>query len=350
MTTYPPTSSGAPPVNDALLHKAGPAHRADCRMRDGPVRPRTVANGCLRAAVDRWSARVEGARVRRTIRVQALAPGMVSVRLSGDPRAFASVGLRAAFGPHGGEDDSGASGGTRHLNWIAVDLARYRGGVLAGAGLLDPFDEPARTAVRLNGGYFNYLRRACPLQPEHIPIGPVALAGRRRMPSLAVPARYGPDYRSVCFPDGSCLTSAPMLSESGVAVFAAKAAGNPDYRLPAGFSFDGGGQVPPGCLWHAHDPNPRAGISYPPDMRKGIARLVAAPMPSRSLLAGGWSLSDFSHAMARLDRLNTPANSSLNLDGGESLALRAWVDGNKALEVCQASTPRWVANLIEFTS
>ena len=77
-------------------------------------------------------------------------------------------------------------------------------------------------------------------------------------------------------------------------------------------------------MWHAHDANPLAAISLPSSAGSGRIRLVAAPMGDRSCADSGWTLTAFSAAMARLDRQQSPPNVSLNLDGGESVALLAW--------------------------
>ncbi|GAB3062265.1 hypothetical protein GCM10027214_29560 [Stenotrophomonas tumulicola] len=237
--------------------------------------------------------------------------------------------------------------------------------MVVGEGLLDaselatcvgPRPEVGAVVVRINGGYFNFLRRASAEVPEYAAIGPVAGAGGRPGLSLPVPAAFASDYQSVTFGDGSLFSSAPVLSRRGTAVFAGKAQDDPNYRLPEGFSFDRGGLIPPGHLWHAHDANPRAGLSLPAGPGEGIVRLVAAPMPDRSMAASGYTLRTFSQVMARLDRLHPDgrgkgvANSSLNLDGGESLLLQAWAGGQRRVDIRQVSHPRSVGNFIEFRS
>jgi len=289
---------------------------------------------------------VDGWRVRKTCRIQSLAPGLVSVRLRGDAALLGKLGLL----PEG----AGAAPVTcRAVDWVAVDMGRFRGSVVQGDGLLDLRQAPSlrdglQTRVRLNGGFFNYRKRADATQGEHVAIGAHLAPGGAALPALPLPAGFEGDYRQLHFADGSSLCSAPTLAQAGVPVFAQQMVGRAGYRLPPDFSFDRGDQITPGVLWHANDPNPRAAISVPVT-GEGTVRLVAAPMVDRTDANSGWTLHAFSQMLARVDRLQEPANTSLNLDGGESVALAAWVGGQRVLEVAQTTSPRAVGNYLEFT-
>lgn len=348
MTTSPPPLATTPtPVRlSPALGAAG---------RPPSIKPRGVHNGGLPVeakALARWQALVAGRQLRRTLSVTTLAPGMVGVRLYAWPSFVDRVGLQDTVVGQPATDGSATA--TRRLDWISLDPSRFSGRVVQGDGLLDtslpPEDgQPNLACVRLSGGYFNFLQRACPDRPEHLSIGPSRGRGGALRAALPLPTAYAGDYCELVFPDGSSLACAPLLGEQGEPVFAVRADGDPRYRLPPDFSFERGDQVAPGVLWHAHDANPRAAISMPTVTGKGARiRLVAAPMDQRTSAGSGWTLSAFSGALARLDRMQDPPNVSLNLDGGESVALSAWVGGRPLLDSRQTLRPRRVGNLIEF--
>lgn len=344
MTTSP-SSPAEPPLSPAFppASSSSSSVKCPCVLNPAGVRNRSLAEA---RTAGRWRAVVEGGRVRRAITVTTLAPGMIAVRLEGPPALLERMGLQVAAAPQ-------AARAAKQLAWISLDPRRFSGSVVQGEALLDPCAAPAGgeragTCVRINGGYFNYRQRACSAQPEPRPIGPLNTAGGRQQPALPVPSAFAGDYHQMMFADGSSFASAPLLAERGEPVFGIKAAGNPMYRLPPDFCFERGDLVPPGVLWHAHDANPRAAISLPSSAGSGRIRLVAAPMGDRSCADSGWTLTAFSAAMARLDRQQSPPNVSLNLDGGESVALLAWVGGRPLLDVRQTLQPRRVGNLVEF--
>ena len=279
---------------------------------------------------------------------------MIAVRLHASPELLERTGLRATAiaAQRQGRPVTMA----KQLAWVSLDPHRFSGRVVQADVLIDPCtpaagETTAATCVRINGGYFNFRQRACSGSPEHLPIGPLRTRGGAQQLALALPPAFADDYYALAFADGSLLASAPLLAERGEPAFAAKACGNPLYRLPPDFCFERGDQVAPGVLWHAHDANPRAAISLPTTAASGRVRVVAAPMSDRSRADCGWTLSEFSGALARLDRLegrHRPPNTSLNLDGGESVALLAWAEGRPLLDIRQTARPRQVGNLIEF--
>ncbi len=320
-----------------------------------------VRNGVSPAswAFDRWRAVVQGTQVRRTVRVTTLAPGMVSVSLNASDRLLHRLGMRPPCALAEKLEHRPAT--ARQLTWLSLDPGRYSGTVMQADSLVDPCQDEACDAhavnaagvsatARINGGFFNFRQRSAVDSGEHVPIGPVRTAGGVPQACLPLPPGYVDDYHELQFQDGSSLVCAPLLGEAGNPVFAAKAHDNPHYRLPPGFDFERGDQVRPGVLWHANSANPRAAISVPSTVGSGRIRLVVAPMHDRACAESGWTLAGFSTAMARLDRLHSPANASLNLDGGESIALLA-KDGERVLlDVRQTSVPRRVGNLIEFST
>lgn len=310
-------------------------------------------------AFDRWRAVVHGKEVRRSLRVTTLAPGMVSVSLNASDRLLHRLGMRAPCAL--AEKHEHRPAATRQLTWLSLDPARCSGTVMQADSLVDPCRDAAcdghavkaagvSATARINGGFFNFRQRAAEDRGEHVPIGPVRTTGGIPQPCLPLPPDYVDDYRELQFQDGSSLVCAPLLGEAGNPVFAVKAHDNPHYRLPPGFDFERGDLVRPGLLWHAHDANPRAAISVPSTVGNGRIRLVVAPMHDRACAESGWTLAGFSTAMARLDRLHSPANASLNLDGGESIALLARDGERVLLDVRQTKVPRRVGNLIEFST
>lgn len=349
MTTSPSPLSVQPVPASFTVPVAAPAAPGP-----RPPKPTRVLNSSLPAEVKaaaRWRALLSGQQLRRTLSVTTLAPGMIAVRLHGPPALLERMGLRStAAGPQPADSPASVA---RRVAWVSLDARRFSGHVVQGDSLLDPClhpagEDPSTACVRINGGYFNFRQRACVGSPEHLPIGSLRTRGGAAQPALQVPPAFVDDYRELAFGDGSSLASAPLLAERGEAVFALKASGNPCYRLPPDFSFERGDVVAPGMLWHAHDANPRVAISVPAGPGNGRIRLVAAPMVDRSCADTGWTLSAFSAVLARLDRQHSPPNLSLNLDGGESVALMAWAEGRTLLDVRQTLQPRHVGNLIEF--
>jgi hypothetical protein len=62
----------------------------------------------------------------------------------------------------------------------------------------------------------------------------------------------------------------------------------------------------------------------------------------------GYSLAQWAQITSRLDRLSAPPNTSLNLDGGGSVALVVMQPGGERISVAQQPAGRPVANLIGF--
>ncbi len=312
--------------------------------------------GLERRVAQRWRALVEGAAVRRHYHVRALADGAVFVQVRGGREVMDAVAL---MGPCAAGDVVADGGIHRHVAWLALDQRCFSSRLVADGSLQDPTrcasrggGQPAghRVVVHINGGFFNYARRSCQDLPEAASIGPSRSMQSGPLPCLPLPALFADDYQRLQFSDGSHVVSAPQLAVDGVDVFSSRMRSDPRYRLPDRFSFDAGDVVPPGSLWHAHDPNPRAGISMPASTSTGIVRLVVAPMPRRDQPASGCSLAAFAGIMARLDRMETPANRSVNLDGGESVVLQAWVNGVREVDVRQVAVPRRIGNFIGFSS
>lgn len=352
-----------PPSPSSLLAPPAPIPRPDllcvsATSSRGTMKRIRVHNASLPPAAARaaehWHAVVKGRQLRRSIHVTTLAPGMVAVHLQASPALLQRMGLQHATTAALAEDPPDAV--TKRLAWMSLDPRRFSGHVVQGDALLDPCVGPAgeaaaRPCARINGGYFNFRQRACVDRPEHLSIGPLRTQGGTPQPTLPLPPAFADDYHELGFADGSSLACAPLLAERGAPVFAAKASGSPLYQLPRDFAFERGDQVAPGVLWHAHDANPRAAVSLPTTADSGCIRLVAAPMTDRGCADSGWTLAEFSGALARLDRLggqHGPPNISLNLDGGESVALLAWTEGRPVLDIRQTAQPRQVGNLIEF--
>lgn len=334
LSTLPPASIAPYAVDGARPgHKLIPSLQAvDNRLRH--VAPAAVA-------LARWQAVVEGARVRRFISVHTLGPGVIGVNVRATPGQLQQLGLQV--------DQAADAQVVKRLSWISLDPQRHVARVVQGDALTDPLAmETPASRVRINGGFFNFRHRACADAAEALPVVRLRTAGGSEHAALPLPAAFAADYAELHCSDGSSLTCAPRLGVAGVAVFAQRALGHPDYRLPPDFSFEKGDQIAPGVLWHAQDANPRAAISVPQGEGDGRVRLVVAPMEDRSCAASGWTLPAFSTVLARLDRLQQPPNASLNLDGGESVALVAWVAGEPRLDVRQTVRPRAVGNLLEF--
>ncbi|HBG89991.1 MAG TPA: hypothetical protein DDX20_07540 [Stenotrophomonas sp.] len=300
-----------------------------------------------------------GARVRRDFRVRSVGPAAVHVQIRADAVALARTRLAAALaqGQILAQRDRACD---VHITWLALDARRYHGRVVADGSLLDPVENcrcpaahtpPSRHPVAIiNGGFFNHRQRASASAPEAAAVGSIHSPERTDLPCLPPPSPFEDDYHTMRFSDGSQLASAPLLSDQGRPVFSLRMGQDPRYRLPDGFSFERGDCIVPGSLWHAGDPNPRAGISLPGTANDGSYRLLVALMSARERPASGFTLAAFSRLMAAVDTLQTPPGTSVNLDGGESVSLQAAVDGRGCVNARQSVQARRVGNLLAFCS
>lgn len=155
-------------------------------------------------------------------------------------------------------------------------------------------------SIMINGGYYNYQKRASKNHSELATIGKMT-ANDIDFEFIPLPDKYRKDYGEIKFSDGSLIESAPVLTKNGMPIFST--AQFSKYRLDVNFSFDTG-FIAPGELRHASDRNPRAAISLPEGRNEGIVRIVACISQRRD--EGGVTLPEWCAFLTRLDRMNTP--------------------------------------------
>jgi hypothetical protein len=333
-----------------------------------------------------------GRQARKHIQVRSVAEGLIFVRLSGDRRFFERIGLHGETAcsvvskgailkeavlkgsAPTGSDNSEPYFEERQLAYLAVDHRRFRGCVLAQKGRLShprdfhnpsepsreepssrsfsvPYQRAARPVAYVNGGFFNHRQFASTDAEEQASIG---RSGHQNgsLPSLPLPDDYRDDYRQVSFEDGSLLNTGPQLSFCGTPVFTEAMLEDPKYDLEAGFSL-ATDKIIPGHLRHAAGRHPRAAISAPSARGRhahmGWSRLAVGIVKDRDAdPEAGYTMAEWAKMTARLDRLSSPPNASVNLDGGKSVALGVAGLGKRDVRVAQFETGRPVANFIGF--
>lgn len=303
----------------------------------------------------RYLATWRGATVRTHVRIKAFAQALISVRLKGTRAWFERVGLERVF------DERDGPSRVRELAYLALDGQRYIGsvrGAADGGALVNPVtltredattltDKADGTIVCINGGYFNHKQKASAQAPQCASIGKF-VSHAREEPSLPIPQAYAHDYCALEFADGSCVQVAPRLSAGGEPLI--------DRNTLIAQKYDVEGRDPkwrpdivPGSLQHAAGRHPRAALSLPVTGNGGTIRLITGLVRNRDADPdGGYDLAQWAQATRRLDRLSAPANTSVNLDGGASVALVALTADGKRLCLSQSETGRPVANLICF--
>lgn len=310
------------------------------------------------ASSSRLCALWRGRSIRQQLRVGSLGPGLVSVRINGDQRFLEKIGLSDAFLGHAFK-----AHGRQQLAYIALDESRFTGRVIADgsrglaltqmnrADMDDLVSATGRTVVCINGGFFNHHRLAAADMVECASIG-VSLSHGEKMPHLPLPDGYVDDYIKIHFKDGSLLETAPALSCEGQPLISEEKMREPRYGSSKELTGDRD-PVIPGQLRHAREAHPRAAISASLS-GDGRTRLVVGldhgrrPLAEKRASDAGYTLLVWSRVMARIDRLETPANSSINLDGGGSAAVMVMMpDGSKTTQA-QAASGRPIANFLAF--
>ncbi|WP_447639524.1 phosphodiester glycosidase family protein [Pandoraea norimbergensis] len=313
------------------------------------IPPLSTAPSTRDERLTRAKALMSGVATRRHVHVRSVAPGMILVRVAGDARCFARVGMDDAF-------SDGPDMAYQRLAYVSVAWPQHQSRVLGGNAGLSSVDALANEAFGasngtggavINGAFFNFQRRTDAGHPEHAPIGALRASGRCS-DGLPLPAAYLDDYVGVRFDDGSHLETAPMLSARGNAAFTRERLAGDAYHLPPDFSF-ASACIHPGELQHAADPNPRAAISLPMAFQRNNVRLVVGMANGRgSTCRSGYSLPAWAGVMARIDRLDALPHQSVNLDGGNSIALVISDGEGRRYRIGQPQEDRHIASAIAF--
>ena len=309
-------------------------------MPAGTVKAVTsIVNRPSNLAATRIQAAWRGAKLRRKLSVNGMCPGVVLVRFNDAP-----AWLLRACGFH---FDPGVGHDRYTFAFASIDPARHEIGLGATGTLAEPLlymvGSPDVVAV-INGGFFNMEGRADPSAPEQASIG-LSQTADAVMPHLPIPGAYARDYVHLILDDGSSLHTAPVLGLGGQAAFTKEHLSAPRFHVPPSFDFSKEFIVP-GALAHAADANPRAAASRPVGPGPGHTRLVVG-LAKRRAAGQGYSLGQWSELVARIDRMESPPNVSVNLDGGSSTALAVRERDGAMMVVAQAGDGRPVANVIQ---
>lgn len=299
---------------------------------------------------------IRGQQQRKKVSINTVADGIVHVRIQGDAETFSSVGIN-------GLD---TSTGPKKLDYLSVSLDKYAGRVAGGdkvykpvvmngkqlAHVLRSTPDSQSPVAYVNGGYFNSHKRTSS-EPAHIPIGKTVIAGQEQR-FLPIPEGFEPDYRTVSFPDGSKLTSGPVLYENGTPQFPPEKMTDKKYQFKPQFEPPNTGESPlPGHLYHADQRNRRSAIIIPgndngEDFKSShparLAVSVSGSLVKRAESAGftmpEWSMT--TSRLASMSETGKPAEGAiaLNLDGGGSTTMGVInAEGEKILEIRATRTP-----------
>jgi hypothetical protein len=294
-----------------------------------------------------------GITIRKKVSIRTITPGMILVRLRGDSIIFGSQDFKG-YAPK-----SNSPVAPRCVSYLSLEKLQFKGGVLAHNDMLinpvrlnlSNINELAKIShdmfVVVNGGFFNHKRLASQDVPEHISVGKVVVQGDE-LTSLPIPSCYMEDYSPISFEDNSLLEVGPTLSQSGKVVFSEARLADPKYDVQRN---DLGYEIPivPGELRHAAGRHPRAAISNSIGHLSGRVRLIVGTVPERDVNPdSGYTLPEWACVTARIDRLSTPCNSSINLDGGGSVSLVVRDSDGERLTISQTVGGRNVANAIGF--
>jgi len=295
-------------------------------------------------AASRWKLAYRGVKA-QGVRVRTVARGIIAVDISGGNELFNRMGV-------GLDRDIR---GDRALSYLSLDTSLQ--GKIAGGKRMVNLNAAQGTDIKsaarlrsagavayINGGFFN-MRGAVDIdKPEHASVGPNVIDGKRRE-SVDVPQGYGSFYEKVRMPDKSMIHAAPKLSSGGQATFTEAMLEDKRFQF-------GATKNAPGVLGHAQHPNPRSGMSRPQESGAGSrTRLAMGSSDTRMTHSPGYTMPEWAKVMARLDRLNSSASSSINLDGGASASLG--VIGSRGEVLMARSLPglmnKEIGNFIAFS-
>ncbi|NRO99616.1 hypothetical protein GWC77_27570 [Paraburkholderia sp. NMBU_R16] len=320
-------------------------------------------------------AQIRGNQVRDKVSVSGIPDtGIVRVHIAGDSVDLARLGFENIDTTHGPKD----------LTYLTVPLDRYSPHLAGGERVHRPAEAPpallrqqlARDradpesslgpVAYINGSYYNSSKssKASADHDQAAAIGENKVIGAQDQPDpVPVPKQYVDDYRRVQFPNGSTLTTGPLLSDrtwtgKSVAKFDQRKGDLPKYKFPED------SLIRPGDLQHAEHPNPRSAVNFPAGINPplGIRRsqvphksgdavrmLVASDASGKvGAEAQGLTMVELSNVMARVGGLNRKPGPSYNLDGGASSTMGVVSeDGRKLMEVRGRPTePTLTANFV----
>jgi len=291
----------------------------------------------LTESVTRIQKMYRGAKVRETLKIQSIAPGMLKVDIRGRKELFDRISLRndniLATKFHDPSDITYLSLAWNFEGQVQGGNETYRIPEMTGQELKASLTSPLPGFIAyINGGFFNCGQAASKSQPQHATMGECMVAGKE-MPSIPIEGEHKADYYKIHFiNDGvqSAVTAGPLLNR-GVALFT-KFEPRHEYKLR---------HTPrPGVMDHAATRNPRSVLIRPQKEKAkdpgNRTRLLVCLAKGRGETSSGLDMFELERLSRRLNRMNKNPGESCALDGGKSVVLGVLDEnGNKIFETSQ---------------
>lgn len=308
-------------------------------------------SGSSHAEATKIQSLFRGYHTRKYLKVGQIQPGIIHVRITGDAHFYNHLNIR---GIEGGR-------GLRTVHWLSFSKLKFNGAVVGGDELLNPIsasDAKRREKfgpglkIYINAGFFN-ARMFYEAYPEHATVGPANKSGKQQIDIVPIPGDYSFLYGALTIGD-SYMVAAPVLVLNGEEQFDTKLLSLPayQYKTITKGQAAGGIPVPPGALFHAGDPNPRAAIMIPhQDDPHGRIRLVVNITATRGPESDGFKMDEWMYLASRLCQLDdkTKKGSALNLDGGASVVLTVEDDEQLYHRTVQDPSGRDSSTFLRFT-
>ncbi len=323
--------------------------RASIRDKSAPIIQRLIRN---------IAAKKKGDVSREQVSVRRVAPGVIHIQLCGDESLFARLGVSVQAGR-----------GKRRVDILSIDTNQYEGHATGGMEIFNPVatnDEHRQTIlgtseynVFINGGFFNANTRHIGF-PDYMPIAPTHTPQTQNF--VPAPENYQDQFGSIGFKDGSHISVAPILVQSGISKFPNELEKEDRFNFETirGKNIE----VKPGELLHASDPNPRAGIvtpkqredfanssteATPSSSKQDRVRLAIAKATSRGKNSDGFTMSKWANTLSHLSKMNKNPGTGFNLDGGASAVMGITDNYGKIThKISQEATGRDVSTMLTF--
>lgn len=299
--------------------------------------------------------------VRQQLTVETLATGIVHIQIRGGADFLANIGIF----------ELDTTRGNKQLDILSIAAKYFEGQVVGGHDFFNPvtaggigdkvsaefieFFGQHQTTVYINAGYFNNngptMDSFYQGYPPYAPVGPTVT--NRSNHYVPLPAEYVDDFATLVFRNGTYVSLAPVLSWPGQAVFDNQKITQTPYQYATLRTAGPDAICPPGALYHADEPNPRAGIAIPDahhPINQNRFRIAVATTTDRGPACNGFTLLEWQKVMERLSKLNNPPGQSMNLDGGSSVNMGVVIKEEKKFEVAQNKTGRYASTFLLFTN
>jgi|GEM_PF-7121892 len=302
---------------------------------------------------------LKGVVARKQISVHRVAPGVLHIHLHGDENLFGRISIPIYPKKR-----------KRTVDIFSIDSNQYKGSAIGGAQFFHPvsasdeerqaFLGKGQQNVFINGGFFNdgngYSDFAAP-----VPIGPTCTSHTQDF--IPIPENYQDQFSSVAFEDGSYISVAPVLTQSGISRFPSELENLKRFNYKTVRKKEV--EPKPGDLFHASEPNPRAGIVTPRQHkvpaasptepiislanRDRIRLVVARTTTKRGPRNNGFTMSEWANVLTRLSKMNSQPGETFNLDGGRSVAMGITDHQGKIIRlISQVPEGHGVSTLLTF--